>query len=99
MTVERKRRNGLHAIALPRVPGQSPFNSVIPAKAGIQGPRLRCFPWIPAFAGMTGENEREGFTCDRPALRDRVGVMPCFPGARAHGPTPPIPARLLALDQ
>jgi hypothetical protein len=32
--------------------------SVIPAKAGIQGPhaqQLAARPWIPAFAGMTEE--------------------------------------------
>jgi N-dimethylarginine dimethylaminohydrolase len=35
--------------------GFSPF--VIPAKAGIQGPRPRRLPWIPAFAGMTEKNK------------------------------------------
>ncbi len=30
---------------------------VIPAKAGIQGRRLRRLPWIPAFAGMTEEGK------------------------------------------
>jgi hypothetical protein len=30
---------------------------VIPAKAGIQGFKTRHLPWIPAFAGMTVENE------------------------------------------
>src|SRR5690349_16324559 len=34
-------------------------NSVIPAKAGIQGLRLRRLPWMPASAGMTGRNEDE----------------------------------------
>ena len=28
---------------------------VIPAKAGIQGDRWGLWPWMPAFAGMTGE--------------------------------------------
>jgi len=31
------------------------LNSVIPAKAGIQGSRLRRLPWMPASAGMTEE--------------------------------------------
>jgi len=30
-------------------------NSVIPAKAGIQGHRALRLPWMPAFAGMTVE--------------------------------------------
>jgi len=29
------------------------LSSVIPAKAGIQGRKIRRSPWIPAFAGMT----------------------------------------------
>src|SRR5439155_17656852 len=30
-----------------------PHTSVIPAKAGIQGPRFQLLPWTPAFAGVT----------------------------------------------
>jgi hypothetical protein len=37
----------------PSAPSFSPF--VIPAKAGIQGRKIRRLPWIPAFAGMTEE--------------------------------------------
>jgi hypothetical protein len=38
------------------------FSTVIPAKAGIQGPRgegLAARPWIPAFAGMTEEGRAQ----------------------------------------
>jgi hypothetical protein len=31
------------------------FFTVMPAKAGIQGKRRNPRAWIPAFAGMTGE--------------------------------------------
>jgi hypothetical protein len=34
------------------------FPVVIPAKAGIQGRKIRRLPWIPAFAGMTEERAR-----------------------------------------
>jgi hypothetical protein len=45
----------------------TPSNSVIPAKAGIQGLKFRHLPWMPAFAGMTvgrigGEGTRENLS-------------------------------------
>ena len=42
-------------LALQRtVSHRAPHQTVIPAKAGIQGHTPRPLPWIPAFAGMTG---------------------------------------------
>jgi hypothetical protein len=41
------------------------FFAVIPAKAGIQGFKTHHLLWIPAFAGMTVENEgAAAFKCD-----------------------------------
>ena len=54
---------------LQKNPSTLHLSSVIPAKAGIQGPHVRlpaARPWIPAFAGMT--IWRGGMTLER-ALR------------------------------
>ena len=39
--------------------GRRPISLVIPAKAGIQGNQGDLWPWIPAFVGMTKENEED----------------------------------------
>jgi hypothetical protein len=48
------RLTGFDAAAPSRVPLRPPLYLVTPAQAGVQEPTLRRVPWIPAFAGMTG---------------------------------------------
>src|SRR5438105_10437415 len=71
----------------------SRLSFVIPAQAGIQGPRLRRWPWIPASAGVYRASKRE------PGAEDQRGVEIEFGVERALDRLGAAEAVLLAGEQ